>query len=68
MKLSEVPFENLKAGDRVVSARGRDGRIVELAPEDDNSIWIRWEGEEEPKESLVYHHLADKIMHLDSQL
>lgn len=64
MKLNEVPFEKISVGDRVVSALGRIGYIKAIVPEDDNSIWIEWEGGGRPKESLVYHHLSDRISYL----
>ena len=42
-KLNDVPFDELRVGDRVISAFGKNGVIVLINPDDDNWVEIEWE-------------------------
>ncbi|MBI5153533.1 MAG: hypothetical protein HZA36_03700 [Parcubacteria group bacterium] len=71
MKLSEISFENLSIGDRLLSARGRNGKVtkIDMKPsdsndiEEDNRIWIEWEGVGN-KTSLIYHYQGNYITYI----
>lgn len=58
MKLSEVKFEDLKIGDRVISHQGHRGEINKLvhvgqtARKEDNEIGILWDT---GKTSMAWH-------------
>jgi hypothetical protein len=59
MKLSDVKFEDLKIGDRVISNIGTSGEITQLvakadtARQEDNEIGILWVN---GKTSVAWHH------------
>ncbi len=61
-KLSDVPWKELRLGDKVRSAKGTSGSITTLVSEDDYSIWIEWENDEI---SAVYHHQAQAVIYLE---
>ncbi len=67
--LSQVPFNTLKIGDRVIGANGVHGRISRLIPivearrEEDNDIVIEWDN---GNKSLVWHFWTDKVQYLGS--
>lgn len=59
--LSEINFSDLQIGDKLISATGKDGIIIKLIPEDDNSIEIKWSGVE--CSSIVWHHQANHVQY-----
>lgn len=52
-KLSEIPYKELSIGDKVISATGISGEIIELVPKEEgtgkenNKIAIEWENRKE---------------------
>lgn len=58
MQLSEVPFDKLKIGDKLISAVGTPGHITGFIPMDnacqqeDNEIEISWD---DGKTSEIWH-------------
>lgn len=66
MKLSEVPFSQIKIGDRCVSAIGNHGSVFKLIAfdekgtlDDDNSIEILWD---HGGKSRLFHFWGDSII------
>lgn len=66
--LNTVPFENLKIGDRVISAKGRPGKIIILDELDDYSICMEWDdyipGKWKFKVSIGYHHQLSAVIYI----
>jgi hypothetical protein len=66
---SQVPFCDLKIGDRVIGANGVHGSITRLIPvsearrEEDNDIGITWDN---GNKSLVWHFWTNKVQYLGS--
>lgn len=62
--LSDVPWEDLRVGDRVRSFRNTIGVIEKLDPDDDCTVHILWDGTDDhgnPRHSLAYHHQAQLV-------
>ena len=60
MMLSEVPFENLRNGDAVISEKGEKGKIFNLGPKgkmDSPSVDISWPA----GETSTWIQYCDKI-------
>lgn len=70
-KLSEVPFEELEIGDRLISAKYNLGTIIgfNLIKDDprreDNMIGIVWDN---GKTSCQYHFWCDHVIYLEKVL
>lgn len=66
MMLSEVPFEELKIGDHVISKLGTPGTITDLIPihlsykQEDNGIFIYWDN---GNMSCPWHFQSDGIIY-----
>ena len=58
MRVSEVPWEDLKVGQRLLSATGQGGTIIELDDRDDCTIHIRWDY---GQLSHLYHNLGQYV-------
>ena len=66
MKLSAVPFEKLKVGDEVISARGTLGVIGELIEEGtrkEQEIVVMWDN---GNYSKIRHCLCDHVVCVNS--
>ncbi len=61
MKLSEVSWEDIKVGDKVISHIGNDGVVTKLDVEDDYSIYITWSS---GRTSISYHNLSEHIKYV----
>ncbi|MBI5421336.1 MAG: hypothetical protein HZA35_03465 [Parcubacteria group bacterium] len=42
-RLNDVPFEDLRVGDKLISMLGKNGVITFLNPNDDDWVEILWE-------------------------
>ena len=68
MKLNAIPFEQLKVGDQVISARGTHGVIDELIEEGsrkEKELVIRWFN---GNLSRVWHHWCGDVMMLEDEM
>jgi hypothetical protein len=67
MKLSDVPWAELKIGDKVIGALGMPGTIIDLIPvendqrQENNVITIYWEN---GAHSNVWHYWLDKVTYI----
>lgn len=70
-KLSEVPFDELKVGDRLISYRKNPGVISELIvrpiglkeKDPDNLIvWMEWE---DGHKSSIRHYLTEYVLYVE---
>lgn len=62
VRLSDVSWDDLKIGMKVISAQGIPGKIIKLLDATHDrfpSIWIDWEN---GKESWIFHHQADRVI------
>lgn len=65
--LSEIPFEEIQIGDKLISANRTKGKIINLIPIDnasqkeDNEIVIDWEN---GNRSHCWHFWCDKVIYL----
>jgi len=72
MKLSQIPFKNLRIGDKCTSARDTPGIIVGLLLEGTypneinryNSVRIKWDN---GNNSYIFHMDGDRIEYLGSE-
>lgn len=67
MPVSEVPFDELRVGDEVVSYRGNAGVIIEKVDIEesirfeDNSLVIRWDNGKENNLSYTWHFWCSNV-------
>lgn len=68
MKLSDVPFDKLKVGDKLISAVGQPGKITKLtdkefaSQQEDNEIEVEWDS---GKTSKFWHFWGGKVTYAE---
>lgn len=60
-KLSDVPFEQLKIGQKLISANGKPGRIIKLEIDRFENIWFELD---DGSQHSMWHHQGNKITFL----